>query len=357
MIACAVTFSDVPRDGINEVHEYLATSRRTPSILETLDAEPALAWTAEVGRGVTGVPAVGERVTAVVSVDRWVHALNTRTGELFWRFRGPDSFGPGPVMGSGAVYAATEAGEGVVLAIDLFSGRRRWQARTGPISAPLVLRDSTLYAVNEVGMLIALDTRTGDTRWSRLAGASRAGPLVADSVIAVASLNDSLLTFERTTGQPQSRAALPAGVIAPAAYIDEHTIALASPAGSVFVLTLPGGAVRWRVNTPDGVTGSPVVSGDTVFALTAGCQLLAIPVNAPDARRTLDLGCRTRTGPTLLRNGVLVATLDGRILFDSRTTTASRWTLAVGGELQHPPIVQRGQVIIAPVLGGVVSYR
>ena len=357
MIACAVTFRDVPHDGTNEVQEYLGTSRRAPSVLETLDSEPALAWTAEVGRGVTGAPAVGERVTAIASVDRWIHALDTRTGELFWRFRGPDSFGPGPVMGAGAVYAATEAGEGVVVAIDLISGRRRWQARTGPIAAPLVLRDSTLYGVNEVGMLMALDTRTGNMRWSRLAGASRAGPLVADSAIAVASLNDSLLVFERTTGQPLTRVALPVGIVAPAAYVDQRTIALASPAGAVLAVTLPGGEVRWRVNTGEGVMGSPAVSGDTVFAVTSGCQLLAIPVNAPDARRSLDLGCRTRTGPTLLRNGVLVATLDGRILFHSRTAAAGRWTLGVGGELPHPPIVQRGQVIIAPILGGVLSYR
>jgi outer membrane protein assembly factor BamB len=322
-----------------------------------IDGEPALAWTAEAGRGITGAPAVGERVTVVASAERWIHALDTRTGELFWRYRGPDSFGAGPVMGGGAIYAATETGDGVVVAINLFSGRRRWQARTGPVGAPLVLRDSTLYAVSEVGMLLALDISTGTTRWSRLAGPSRAGPLVTDSLIAVASLNDSLLIFNRSTGQPMSRVALPVGVVAPLALIDDHTVALASPSGAILAVNLPAGTLRWRVNTASPVSGSPVVSGDTVFALTTDCQLLGIPVSDPAARRTVDLDCRTRTGPTLLRNGVLVATVNGEILFQSRTSTAGRWTLGVGGELPHPPTVHRGQIIVAPVLGGVVSYR
>ena len=40
---------------------------------------------------------IGERVTVISSVDRWVYALDTRSGELFRRFRGTDAFGVGPL--------------------------------------------------------------------------------------------------------------------------------------------------------------------------------------------------------------------------------------------------------------------
>jgi outer membrane protein assembly factor BamB len=357
LAACAVTFRDVPRAGINEVHQYLGSPTRTPHELERLDSIPELAWSAPVGRGVTGTPAVGERVTVVASVDRWVYALDTRSGELFWRFRGAAPFGVGPVMGGGVVYVATETGEGFITAIDLYTGKRRWQSRTGVVASPMVLRDSLLHAVTQTGFLLAIDTRTGETRWSRVAGPSRAGPLLTSSFIAVASLNDSLFVFDIAGGRPRSRVVLPAGVIQPLALIGDSLVAAASPEGSVFALTLPAGRVAWRVDTKDPVPGAPLVHGDTVFALTNACTLWQIPVDSATDARTLQLPCRTRTAPTIVRDGVLVATVAGDLLFQERSGPTRRWTLGVGGELRHPAIVRNGQILVAPVLGDVVSFR
>ena len=357
LAGCAVTFRDVPRAGINEVREYLGTPMRAPIELERLDSIPELAWAAPTGRGVTGAPAVGERVTVVASVDRWVYALDTRTGELFWRYRGPDAIGVGAVMGGGAVYVATEAGDGAVTSIDLLSGKRRWQVRAGLVAAPMVLRDSTLYLVTTGGMLVALDTRNGETRWSRVAGASRSGPLVTTSHIAIASLSDSLFVFSVDGGRPLTRAAMPAGVTAPLAMISDSLVIAASPGGGVFALALPRGTVAWRVDTRDPVPGAPVVHRDTVFAITNACELWQIPVGAPAAASSQALPCRTRTGPTIVSDGVLVATVAGEVLYHQRSGPGRRWTLGIGGELRHPPIVQHGQIVIAPVLGDVVSFR
>jgi outer membrane protein assembly factor BamB len=355
--ACAVTFRDVPRAGINEVREYLGTPTRTPAQLEHLDSVPQLAWAAPTGRGVTGAAAVGERVTIITSVDRWVYALDTRSGELFWRYRGQDAYGVGAAMGGGAVYVATETGEGFITAIDLFSGKRRWQMRVGLVSAPMVLRDSTLYAVNNAGLLLALDTRTGATRWSRVAGSSRAGPLVTTSFIAVPALSDSLFVFAVEGGRPLTRAPLPRGVTAPLAMITDSLAAAASPAGGVFAVRLPQGSVAWTVDTGDPVPGAPSVHGDTVFAITNACGLWQVPTAAPGSAAPLRLPCRTRTGATILRDGVLVATVAGDLLFHERSGTARQWKVSVGGDLRHPPIVQHGQIVIAPVLGDVVSFR
>jgi hypothetical protein len=357
LAGCAVTFRDVPRAGVNEVPEYLGSPTRTPHELERLDSVPELAWASPTGRGVTGAPAVGERVTVITSVDRWVYALDTRSGALFWRYRAQDAVGVGAVMGGDAVYVATEAGDGFVTSIDLHTGKRRWQVRAGLISAPLVLRDTTLYAVTNAGLLLALDTHSGATRWSRVAGSSRAGPLVTTTFIAVPSLSDSLFVFAIEGGRALTRVAMPAGVSAPLAMIRDSLVVGASPAGGVFALTLPQGAVAWRVDTRDPVPGAPAVHGDTVFAITNACALWQIPVSAPAAASTLSLDCRTRTGPTILRDGVLVATIAGDLLFHERSGRSRQWTLSVGGDLRHPPIVQHGQIVIAPALGDVVSFR
>ncbi len=342
---------------MNEVREYLGSATRTADPLEHLDATPLIAWTAPVGRGVTGAPAVGERVTAIASVDRWVYAIDTRSGELFWRFRGSDAFGVGPVMGGGAVYVATETGDGFVTSIDLLSGKRRWQTRTGQIAAPLVLRDSILYAATQGGFLIALDTRDGATRWSRVAAPSRAGPLVTQRFVAVPSLTDSLFIFEAVTGRALARVSIPAAVIAPLAMISDSLVAATSPGGEVFAIELPSGAVRWRLDTREPIPGGPAVHGDTVFVLTNRCGLWQIPVATPDGARPLALGCHSRTGPAVLRDGVLVATMDGELQFHDRSGQNRQWSLTIEGELLHPPIVHRGQIVVAPVLGDVMSFR
>jgi hypothetical protein len=355
--ACAVTFRDVPRVGVNESPEYLGSATRTPPELERLDSVPEIAWAAPTGRGVTGAPAVGERVTIIASVDRWVYALDTRSGELFWRYRGQDAYGVGAVMGGGAVYVATETGDGAVTSIDIQTGKRRWQVRSGLVAAPLVLRDSTLYLVTTTGVLNALDTRTGTTRWSRVAGPSRSGPLVTRSFIAVPSLSDSLFVFAVDGGRPLTRAALPGGVTMPLAMIRDSLAVASSPAGGVFALNLPEGTVAWRIDTRNPVPGAPVVHADTVFAITNACDLWQIPNATPAAASSRTLPCRTRTAPAILRGGVLVATVAGDLLFSERSGVTRQWTLRVGGDLRHPPIVQHGQIVIAPVLGDVVSFR
>ena len=354
--ACAVTFRDVPRAGVNEWPEYLGSPTRTSPDLERIDAEPRTAWTAAVGRGVTGAPAVGERVTAIASVDRWVYALDTRSGELFWRFRGTDAFGVGPVMGGGAIYVATETGDGIVTSIDLLSGKRRWQSRIGRTAAPMVLRDSILYVSTHGGLLVALNTTDGSTRWTRVAGASRAGPLVTRSFIVLPGLTDSLFVFEAVTGRPIGRVRIPGTVTAPMAMVSDSLVAAATPAGIVFTAALPAATVRWQVDAREPIPGAPAVHGDTVFVITNACALWRFPVSAP-VTQPQRLGCRTRTGPVIVRDGVLVATLDGELQHHARSGAARPWSLTVGGELLHPPVVQHGQVLVVPVLGDVMSYR
>ena len=354
--ACAVTFRDVPRAGTNESRDYLGSPTRTPPELERIDAPPQAAWTAAAGRGVTGALAVGERVTVVASVDRWVHALDTRSGELFWRFRGTDAFGVGPVMGGGAVYVATETGDGVVTSIDLYTGKRRWQSRIGRTASPMVLRDSILYVATQGGFLVALSTADGRTLWARVAGSSRAGPLVTRSFIALPGVSDSLFVFEATTGRPITRARMPAAVIAPLAMVSDSLVAATSPAGLIFTIALPTGTVPWRMDVGEPIPGGPAVHGDTVFAITNSCAFWQLPIGATDGQPHR-LGCRTKTGPAILRDGVLVATLDGELRHHDRSGRARPWTLNIGGEVLHPPVVQRGQIFVAPVLGDVMSFR
>jgi outer membrane protein assembly factor BamB len=354
---CAVTFHDVPRGGDEESPQYLGVPSRAPSRGESVPSEPELVWQSSAGRGTVGAPAVGELVTLVTTVDRWVYALSTESGQLYWRFRGDNPYGSGPVVGGGLVFVASEGESGRVTAIDLHSGRKTWESPIGDIPSPLALGDSLLYAVTSSGLLYAFEPATGERRWTRLAGASRSGPLVAAGRVAIVSLTDSLFIFDSATGAVRTRVSLRESSAAPLALANDSTLIMTSAAGSITAFTAADGAIRWRLDAGGPIYGSAAVSGDTVFALTAGCTLWRIPVGNPAAADSSSVGCQTATGPAPIRGGVLVATATGDMIFYDPARRQRIWTRGIASELRHPPIVRNSLIILAPPMDGVMALK
>lgn len=355
--ACAVTFRDVPRQGTNEVREYLGGPTRAASASVVIDSAPVEVWRARAGRGSLGPAAVGDRVTAVATIDRWVYALSTRTGEVYWRYRGDAAYAAGPVMADGKVIVASEGRDGRLTAIDLFTGKRRWQREVGDVTAPLVLRDGTVYGATQRGAVFAHDSESGERKWILFGAPTRSGPLVHDSLVVVVTTDDSLVVIGRRTGRTLRRSRLPASTVAPVALLDDSTVAVTAPSGRLFAVAIPGGAVRWELPTGAPVYGAPAVVADTVFALTNECVLLTVHDGAIIQRDTVAPGCVTVAAPALSRRGVVVATIGGDLLYFDRDIRQRIWTRSIGAELRHPPMLHNSQLIVAPVLGEVVSFR
>ena len=355
--ACAATSHDVPRDLPVEAREYLLTPTRAPSASETIDSEPRLVWRVNTGRGVSSLPAVSSRVTLITSTDRWVYAVDTRSGATFWRRRGDGAFSVGPVAGGGRVFVASEGTGGRVTALRLTDGGRIWQTLIGDVSSPLALRDSVLYGVNDQGVAFALGAARGHAIWKRSTGPSRSGPLVTARHLVVATLRDSLIVLDRSGGTVVGAFRLPAATAAPLALLDDTTVVLTSPEGSMHAVHVPSGRVRWSVETGEPVPGAPVVHGDTVFALGGSCTLIRVPRHALVVRRDALADCVTVATPLVLRDGVLVATVAGEITYISRATGAVNWTRRIGGALRHPPVVLDRQVVLATLRGEIFGFR
>ena len=357
--ACASPLSrDVPREGDNEVREYLGDASRAPAAEVALDDDTQQAWRADAGRGSLGAVAMGERITAVATPDRWLYLLDTRTGQTFWRWRSETPFSTGPLIAAGRVYAASEGVRGRLVAIDVPSGKRRWNAMVGDVSAPITYRGGTVYGATAGGTVFAYGADRGQRIWVRATGLTRAGPLVAGRWVVVPTITDSLFILDAATGALHARVGIGASAVAPGAVVNDSTIALSSPGGALLLVSVPSGDVRWRMETGVPIFGAPAVSGDTVFAITNRCTLWAVPVDGGRPADTLSLPrCVTQAGPALVRGGVLVATVEGDLVYLDRIARRQRWTRRVGGELRHPPMIRNGQIVVAPVIGDVVSFR
>lgn len=357
-VACASAAHDVPRDAPVEAREYLLTPTRAPSAGETIDGEPRLVWRTPVGRGVSSLPTVSARVVLVTSTDRWVYAIDTRSGATFWRRRGDGAYATAAVVAGGRVFVASEGTGGRVTAMRLTDGGRIWQTTVGDVSAPLVLRDSVVYGVNDDGDAFALGAARGQVVWKRATGPSRGGPLVTPRHIVVATLRDSLIVLDREKGTIIGAFRLRAPTAAPLALLDDSTAVMSSPEGSIDAVDIATGRVRWSVSTGEPIPGSPAVDGDTVFALGGSCTLIRVAHHPPGVpRRDPVPRCVTVATPLVLRNGVLVATVAGEVTYLSRATGAAMWTRRTGGTIRHPPVVLDRQIILATLGGEIFGFR
>ena len=357
LAACPVTFHDVPNESFEDWPEYLGAASRAVTALESIDSAPRRVWKTEAGRGTVGAVALAGRLAAIATVDRWIYLLDARTGRLYWRYRGTEPFGAGPVISRGTLFAGAEGANGGVVAVHLRTGRRRWFSRLGDTPAALTARDSSVYGSTSTGLIFALDRTTGRRRWVRQLGRVSASPLLIGDALAVVSLSDSLFILDAATGLVRSRR--PAGGAAASPLALAGTLAVANlPSGAIAAFDPAASGSVWRVETGAFLGGSPAVWQDTVFALSTRCVLWRVPLSAPADARPLDLGCgATRATPGLTRDGVLVATVAGNVAHYDRATGRLLWTRPAGGELRQPPSVRHGQIVIAPVLGPVVSFR
>ena len=151
---------------------------------------------------------------------------------------------------------------------------------------------------------------------------------------------------------------MPAATTAPLAKLDDTTVVLASPEGSLHAVRVPSGSVVWTARTNESISGAAVVVGDTVFALSRSCTLFRVPRHVGNvSQRDAIPDCITTTSPLVLRDGVLVATVGGEITHISRATGRRVWTRQVGGPLRHPPVVLDRQAVIATLGGEVFGFR
>lgn len=356
LVACPVTSGRVPREGNNEVREYLGSPNRSRNPAEVADPDPEVVWKQDAGRGSLGAVAMGERLTVTTSLDRFVTVLNTRDGTPLWRYRGVNPYGTGAVVADGRVFVATEGDPGMLTAINLYNGRRKWQTNVGDVAAPLVWRNNTVYAATQTGAVVAVRADNGKTVWTRTGFPTRSGPLLLGNSVVLSTLTDSLVVLNAATGANVSKTFLGTSTVSPLAAIDDSTAVLTSPGGSVIAVAIPSGTRRWEQKTATPVLGSPVVARDSVFALTSDGVLWMIPVRGGEAR-SLPTGLQTVCAPAIVQDGVVIATVNGKLVYFSTVTGKAVWTRDVGSELRHPPMILNGQMIVMPINGKVWSYR
>ena len=130
-----------------------------------------------------------------------------------------------PVIDGGVIYASNQSGRTIALSAE--TGERLWTASEGAYG-PAWPVGGSVFLVSDEGALLRLDGATGQVIWrtalpeyynekKRIEAIPHYGPLLAGGRLWVASADETLRSFDPTTGRQLSSVPLPGGAGAPPA--------------------------------------------------------------------------------------------------------------------------------------------
>jgi len=263
--------------------------------------------------------------------------VDLASGQARWRFERAGPLGPMAVEGGAIALGNGDA----VLLLDLATGRLRWEAK-GSGQTLAIAGEVVLATTNDV--LRALELGSGKERW-RVKASSE--PVVAGDT---AYLFDGrrLRALDALGGAERWNLDLPAGLSYPHSLRGDHLYLLGSRTlGSINVRTR---AVEWVLPLESALAAPLTVTDDTLYFTTqdptsGAYWLRAVEVATQRDRWRVSLSSRAPMAPTVLPSLVLTGASAEKesLIAVNRATGAIGWRARVGTVSVQP--VLRGEVL------------
>ena len=113
----------------------------------------------------------------------------------------------------------------------------------------------------------------------------------------------------------------------------------------------PPFSIRWVIDTPGTVLGTPAVAGERLFFATENGIVVSLDANDGKLVWTRAIGSPSDSAPAVAEDLVYLGTRDHRVLALDRSTGAVRWEHDLGNIVLGSPIVADGTVYIGSTNG------
>jgi outer membrane protein assembly factor BamB len=242
-------------------------------------------WTFNSGRCGWSSPAVSDHVVyqtfighpncnrGVPGTDGEVVALNANNGKLLWRYHeGPDE--SSPLVANGVVYVGNW--NGVELALDAKTGKRRWSFQTGgKIKGSAAIDGTDIVVGSYDGHVYALNALTGKESWRASAQPRLAGslgtfystPAVAYGRVYIGNTDSKIYAYGAATGDLLWSHSTGGYVYSSPAVSDERVYA-GSYDGSFYALSAATGEPIWTFHANGPISGAPTILDGIVYFST-----------------------------------------------------------------------------------------
>lgn len=343
LAACAQPPRPAPADVGAYWPTYLGNRERAPFARQQVSEQPPdIFWSAAVGPGLRGMPALTEEVIITASTDRNIRAVSRLDGSTFWRKR-LDGPAVSPLVVGDVIYTATED-KGRLRALNVVDGDDVWKHDLPPVAAPISLGGDTLYAATEDGSLFAIGIGAKEPIWrARFRRKASAGPLILDRWVVYIAY-DSLFLLQRSDGQRRAAASSSEILVGEAASAGA-AIFLATEQGSLIAWSVPELEFLWQASGFGNFAAGPVLAGDAGYAVTRTGRLIRFEPESGEARIIAESDGTVIAAPTVVQNGVLIGTLQGRLHFFSRNGEPI-WEVELDGSIETPILVGEGRIIV-----------
>ncbi|MEG3618891.1 PQQ-binding-like beta-propeller repeat protein [Magnetovibrio sp. PR-2] len=264
-----------------------------------LDAQTGkVIWKENVSGPIRSAPTVRGGRVFVVSLDNKVHALAAKDGTQLWTHTGSSEQAmllgsASPAVDQGVVIVPYTSGELVALKVD--NGRQLWldsltarrrtdaTAALAHIRANPVIDRGMVFALSHSGLMVAIDLRSGRRLWEKGIGGHESFWVAGDYLFTLTG-NEELVALERKTGRIMWVTTLPRwedpedreGVITwTGPLLVSNRLIVASSNGVAVAISPYSGNILGSEDMPDGVSVPPVVAGQTVYFLADDATLAA----------------------------------------------------------------------------------
>jgi outer membrane protein assembly factor BamB len=245
----------------------------------------------------TAPTARGGRVF-VITVDSRMYALNGSTGEELWTYTGISEIasllgGASPAVDSGVVVAPFSSGELVALKVE--NGRVLWTQsltttrRTDVVSAlahirgrPIIDR-GRVFAISHGGLMVSIDLRSGRRIWDKEIG-GLSSPWVAGDYIFLLTNDAEIAAISRETGSIYWVQTLPQyedpetrdfPIVWNGPLLASDRLIVSSSTGEVYAVSPYDGRIMGKIDMPSGISVPPIIAGGRVFFLADNADLVA----------------------------------------------------------------------------------
>lgn len=353
------------------------------------DGQGGVRWRLQTGGAVRSSPAVSGNRLFVGSGDGYLYAVNRSSGTVAWRFRAGDRVDASPAIAGGLVITATIGGR--VFAVNEKDGALRWSFSTGPLLPPNttpaggwdlwasspVVSGSVVVIGGGDGKVYCLDLPTGRKRWqARTGGRVRATPAVYGDTVVVGSWDGRIYALDLETGRERwvhrtmgdtldsRKFGFDRRAVQSSAAVAGGMVFVGSRDGAIYGLDAGTGDRRWRVSHHGSwVIGSPAVHDGRVFVGSSdGHFVQALEPASGKELWHLNTGANVLASPLVVGGSLVIATARtdapaGDLMVLDPSSGAVRWRLPLDEASNSSPVAADGELYLGTEAGSVLAIH
>jgi len=257
-----------------------------------------IVWRKQVVGPMRAAPTVRSGRVFAITVDSRLYALDAKDGSEIWSYSGISEIssllgGASPAVDAGVVVAPFSSGE--LIALKAENGRILWSdslstaRRTDVVSTMAHIRGRPIidrgrvFAVSHGGLMVSIDLRSGRRIWQKEIG-GLASPWVAgdyifmltnDSEIAAISREDGRVFWVHGLAQFDDPKTKDRPIVWSGPLLASDRLIVAGSNGEVQAISPYNGKYLGKIVVPSGVSVPPVIADQTVFFLSDNASLIA----------------------------------------------------------------------------------